>query len=73
MIEQKAQRLMTACQEGNLELVNRIASKFESTVELCQVEPSSGYTPLMMAARHGHLEVVEALIRLGHDREEISR
>lgn len=64
---------MTACAEGNLELVTRIASKFESTKELCEVEPSSGYTPLMMAARHGHLEVVEALIGLGHDSKEISR
>ncbi|KAI1319230.1 hypothetical protein EDD11_004624 [Mortierella claussenii] len=73
MIEQKFQRLMAACAEGNLELVNRIASKFESTEELCEIEPASGYTPLMMAARHGHLEVVEALIRLGHDRDEISR
>ncbi|KAF9112140.1 hypothetical protein BGX27_003911 [Mortierella sp. AM989] len=73
MIEQKSQRLMSACMEGDLELVNRIASKFESTVELCEVEPTSGYTPLMMAARHGHVEIVEALIRLGHDRDEISR
>ncbi|KAF9985066.1 hypothetical protein BGZ65_011824 [Modicella reniformis] len=73
MIEQKSQRLMTACAEGNLELVTRIASKFDSTKELCQVEPSSGYSPLMMAARHGHLEVVEALIGLGHDCDEISR
>jgi ankyrin repeat protein len=64
---------MTACAEGNLELVNRIASKFDSIQELCETEPSSGYTPLMMAARHGHLEVVEALIRLGHDRAETSR
>ncbi|KAF9930735.1 hypothetical protein FBU30_000113 [Linnemannia zychae] len=73
MIEQKSQRLMAACAEGNLELVNRIASKFDSIQELCETEPSSGYTPLMMAARHGHLEVVEALIRLGHDRDETSR
>ncbi|OAQ36583.1 ankyrin [Linnemannia elongata AG-77] len=73
MIEQKSQRLMAACTEGNLELVNRIASKFDSVQELCETEPSSGYTPLMMAARHGHLEVVEALIRLGHDRAETSR
>ncbi|KAK3838324.1 MAG: hypothetical protein JOS17DRAFT_281893 [Linnemannia elongata] len=73
MIEQKSQRLMAACTEGNLELVNRIASKFDSIQELCETEPSSGYTPLMMAARHGHLEVVEALIRLGHDRAETSR
>ncbi|KAG0263738.1 hypothetical protein BG011_008167 [Mortierella polycephala] len=73
MIEQKSQRLMAACTEGNLELVNRIASKFESTEELCEAEPSTGYTPLMMAARHGHLEIVEALIRLGHDSTEISR
>ncbi|KAG0369907.1 hypothetical protein BGZ54_008476 [Gamsiella multidivaricata] len=73
MIEQKSQRLMSACAEGNVELVSRIASKFESTEELCEAEPSSGYTPLMMATRHGHLEVVEALIRLGHDRDEISR
>ncbi|KAF9096320.1 hypothetical protein BGX23_011603 [Mortierella sp. AD031] len=73
MIEQKSQRLMAACTEGNLELVNRIASKFDSIEELCETEPSSGYTPLMMAARHGHLEVVEALIRLGHDRAETSR
>ncbi|KAG0305485.1 hypothetical protein BGZ97_001097 [Linnemannia gamsii] len=73
MIEQKSQRLMVACTEGNLELVNRIASKFDSIQELCETEPSSGYTPLMMAARHGHVEVVEALIRLGHDRTETSR
>ncbi|KAG0305626.1 hypothetical protein BGZ98_003839 [Dissophora globulifera] len=73
MLEQKSQRLMSACVEGNLELVNRIASKFESTEELCEAEFSTGYTPLMMAARHGHLEIVEALIRLGHDRDEISR
>ncbi|KAF9366080.1 hypothetical protein BGX34_006466 [Mortierella sp. NVP85] len=73
MTEQKSQRLMAACAEGNLELATRIASKFESTKELSQVEPSSGYTPLMMAARHGHLEVVEALIGLGHDSDEISR
>ncbi|KAF9437238.1 Ankyrin repeat domain-containing protein 17 [Entomortierella beljakovae] len=73
MIELKSQRLMTACLEGNLELVNRIASKFETTKELCEIEPASGYTPLMMAARHGHVEIVEALIRLGHDRDEISR
>lgn len=64
---------MAACAEGNLELVNRIASKFESPEELCEAEPSTGYTPLMMAARHGHLDVVEALIRLGHDSTEISR
>lgn len=64
---------MAACTEGNLELVNRIASKFDSIQELCETEPSSGYTPLMMAARHGHLEIVEALIRLGHDRAETSR
>ncbi|KAG9326524.1 hypothetical protein KVV02_007673 [Mortierella alpina] len=73
MFEQKSQRLMAACAEGNLELVNRIASKFESPEELCEAEPSTGYTPLMMAARHGHLDVVEALIRLGHDSTEISR
>ncbi|KAF9548261.1 hypothetical protein EC957_007030 [Mortierella hygrophila] len=73
MIEQKSQRLMAACTDGNLELVNRIASKFDSIQELCETEPSSGYTPLMMAARHGHLEVVEALIQLGHDRAETSR
>ena len=73
MIEQKSQRLMAACTDGNLELVNRIASKFDSIQELCETEPSSGYTPLMMAARHGHLDVVEALIRLGHDRTETSR
>ncbi|CAO3573186.1 unnamed protein product [Mortierella alpina] len=73
MFEQKSQRLMAACAEGNLELVNRIASKFESPEELCEAEPSTGYTPLMMAARHGHLDVVEALVRLGHDSTEISR
>ncbi|KAF8973449.1 hypothetical protein BGZ46_009844 [Entomortierella lignicola] len=64
---------MSACMEGDLELATRIASKFESPVELCEVEPSSGYTPLMMAARHGHVEIVEALIRLGHDSHELSR
>lgn len=73
MIEQKAQRLLAACAEGNLDLVNRIASKFETPEELCETDPASGYSPLMMAARHGHVEIAELLIRLGHDRAEISR
>ncbi|KAF8943616.1 hypothetical protein BGZ52_011434 [Haplosporangium bisporale] len=73
MIEQKAQRLLAACAEGNLDLVNRIASKFETPEEMCETDPASGYSPLMMAARHGHLEIAEVLIRLGHDRAEISR
>ncbi|KAG0033372.1 hypothetical protein BGZ81_008582 [Podila clonocystis] len=73
MIEQKAQRLLAACSEGNLDLVNRIASKFESPEEMCETDPASGYSPLMMAARHGHVEIAEVLIRLGHDRAEISR
>lgn len=73
MIEQKAQRLLAACAEGNLDLVNRIASKFETPEEMCETDPTSGYSPLMMAARHGHLEIAEVLIRLGHDRAEISR
>ncbi|KAG0084188.1 hypothetical protein BGZ92_010120 [Podila epicladia] len=73
MIEQKAQRLLAACSEGNLDLVNRIASKFETPEEMCETDPTSGYSPLMMAARHGHAEIAEVLIRLGHDRAEISR
>ncbi|KAG0357183.1 hypothetical protein BG005_003847 [Podila minutissima] len=73
MIEQKAQRLLAACSEGNLDLVNRIASKFETPEEMCETDPASGYSPLMMAARHGHVEIAEVLIRLGHDRAEISR
>ncbi|KAF9577022.1 hypothetical protein BGW38_008054, partial [Lunasporangiospora selenospora] len=73
MTEQKLQRLMAACADGNVELVTRIASKFESKAELCESEPSTGYTALMMAARHGHVEAVDALIRLGHDSVEISR
>ncbi|KAG0045973.1 GTPase-activating protein [Gryganskiella cystojenkinii] len=73
MLEQKSVRLMSACAEGNLELVTRIASKFKSTDELCETEPLSGYSALMMAARHGHAEVVDALVALGHDRTEISR
>src|SRR5689334_7540459 len=73
MIEQKSQRLMAACTEGNLELVNRIASEFDSVHEHCETDSSTVYPPLIIAVRHGHLEVVEALIRLGHDRAETSR
>ncbi|KAG0341055.1 hypothetical protein BG004_006173 [Podila humilis] len=73
MIEQKAQRLLAACQEGNLDLVNRIAAKFDTPEEMCEADAASGCTPLMMAARHGHVEIAQVLVKLGHDRTEISR
>ncbi|KAG0241203.1 hypothetical protein BGW41_006196 [Actinomortierella wolfii] len=73
MTENKSQRLIQACIDGNAELVSRIASKFDNVQKMSEPDPVHGRSPLMTAARYGHDAVVERLLQLGHDQDEISR
>ncbi|KAF9973996.1 hypothetical protein BGZ73_002718 [Actinomortierella ambigua] len=73
MTENKSQRLIQACIDGNAELVSRIAAKFDSAQKMAEPDPVHGRSPLMTAARYGHDAVVERLLQLGHDQTEISR
>ncbi|KAF9158269.1 hypothetical protein DFQ27_007164 [Actinomortierella ambigua] len=73
MTENKSQRLIQACIDGNVELVSRIAAKFDNVQKMTEPDPVHGRSPLMTAARYGHDAVVQRLLELGHDKAEISR
>jgi hypothetical protein len=53
--------------------MQRILPKFENVDQWREPDSATGFTPLAIAARWGRLEIVEELIRKGHEDKEISR
>ncbi|OBZ90615.1 Target of rapamycin complex 2 subunit AVO2 [Choanephora cucurbitarum] len=62
-------RLRKAAQEGNIAAVKRLLKKVSN---IQNPDPKTGYTTMMYAARHGHVELVELLLEQGHEEEVIS-
>ncbi|KAI7861697.1 ankyrin repeat-containing domain protein [Spinellus fusiger] len=69
MRESPTVRLRKAAIDGNIPVVRRLAKKVEN---IQNPDPTNNYTTLMYAARHGHIELVELLLNMGHEEETIS-
>jgi ankyrin repeat protein len=52
--------LLEACQNGDLEAVVQLASHQD-----LEMKNPQGFTPLIVAAKEGHTEIVEHLVRSG--------
>ncbi|KAI9485377.1 MAG: ankyrin repeat-containing domain protein [Benjaminiella poitrasii] len=62
-------RLRKAAKEGNVAAVKRLLKK---VFNIQNPDPETGCTTLMYAAQHGHSDLVELLLELGHEEEVIS-
>ncbi|KAI8380957.1 ankyrin repeat-containing domain protein [Radiomyces spectabilis] len=67
--ESAAVRLRQAAKDGNMAAVKRLITQ---VANIQNPDPDNGYTTLMYAAQHGHLELVEFLLEMGHEEEVIS-
>ncbi|KAJ2962910.1 hypothetical protein NQZ79_g1981 [Umbelopsis isabellina] len=67
--EKPSIRLRKAIKDGNIFAVKRLLRKVNN---IQNPDPDTGMTSLLLAAQHGHTELVNYLISMGHEDEIIS-